>query len=280
MLSNMQISRRHSDGSVPRDRRLTLLQQQKIYKVKMADLSMVYDGHNAVSSIPLRLSIHSEIQCGSLQRQIVLHQPDWLEISGSATSVLSCIASAKSQRQMPSPSDVVAKMCNNFSKTNSTDKPISSQMFADSTGSVSSQAVKDDTPFRKISRKKSVPRHRCDRLNQSLTSVLRPSNYPFPKPDRRLSRSLPPHSSSGLSDDDVDAALFDEERPHLSSSGLDVSYSSSEVDDPAFSEDKLDGAVLDKTRLRRSLNNLDEMPWVPKGVDFSLTVEAYFYRQH
>ena len=191
MLSNMQISRRHSDGSVPRDRRLTLLQQQKIYKVKMADLSMVYDGHNAVSSIPLRLSIHSEIQCGSLQRQIVLHQPDWLEISGSATSVLSCIASAKSQRQMPSPSDVVAKMCNNFSKTNSTDKPISSQMFANSTNSVSSlvnasHEVKDNIPFREICREKSIPHHRCDRLNQSLTSVLSPSSYQFPKPGRRL----------------------------------------------------------------------------------------------
>jgi hypothetical protein len=54
-------------------------------------------------------------------------------------------------------------------------------------------------------------------------------------------------------------------------SGLDASFSSSWVDIPASSKDelhKLDG---------KALYNLDKMPWVPKGVEFSLKVEAYFF---
>jgi hypothetical protein len=296
----MQIGRRHSDGSIPRGsiprgRNLSLLQQQqKLYKVKMADLSMAYDGHTEVSSIPMRFSLPSQIQGGS-PNHIVMHQPNWLEISGSATSIFSSTTSVKSQRL--SQSDIVAKMFDNHTKVNSSERCISSQMFVDSADSVvssrattasqttASQEVEDGPPFKKISRKKSVPRHRCNRLNRSLTSVLRPSNYPFPPTDRRLSRSMPPHPRSGLTDKDgeLDTALFDEDRFYRSFSGLDVSHSSSEVDDPIFSEDrlrKLDGAVLDETRLRKSLNNLDDVPWIPKGVDFSLTVEAYFYRQH
>jgi hypothetical protein len=92
---------------------------------------------------------------------------------------------------MPSPSDCVAKMCNNSTKINGTGRHISSQMFANSTNSVSSSVnashkVKDNVPFRELCRKKSIHRHRCDRLNQSLTSVLSPSSYQFPKPGRRL----------------------------------------------------------------------------------------------
>ena len=282
-INKMMPKRSQSDRSVHDESYpSSLLQQQKMYKVKMADLSMVCDGHhtNAINSKPIRLSLPSGFQ-GESPKQIVMHQPDWLNISSSTPIMSSSSSSIESQQTAHSPSDTVAKI---LAKSSNSTSKVSTCAPSREPAPVASSA---ETPFKKISRKKSVPRHRCDSLNRSLTSVLKPSNYTFPKLERRLSRSLPPNSGSGLSDDELDTVILDCKRLYKSMPGfgqLKGSFSSSEVDldESTFDEHtlrKLDDAVLDESRVRKSLPDLDDS-WVPKGVDFSLTVEAYFYRRH
>lgn len=244
MLFARHTCRRHSDSdgsALYNVNSLSLLQKQKIYKVKTADLSLVCDGHDettksTVLSLPGRVDEESQ--------KIVMHLPKWINVG-----ITHC---ATSQQTLPS---------RDTNMVCSGEAPMPSSDDADS----------QPSDFKRISRKKAVPRHRCDRLNRSLTSALRPSNYSFPEVrEARRSYSLPPNSINGLlpfTNDELEGAVLDEERTHKSMTGTRSVFTSA---------CELDDAITDPGRL----NSMSDLPWLPKGVDFSLTVEAYLYRSH
>lgn len=247
MFVHRRINRRHSEGSA-NDKRLclTLLQEQMMYKVKMADKSMVCDAYStqAINSNPVCLNLSDREA-----QKVVMHQPDWLKISSSNF--------LRSQPVLSSPSDIFAKMASRPIRNVSNKSALEKSKIAsleDTNATASHSLDKPSVVLKKISRKKSVPRHRCNRLNRSLTSALKPSNYSFLQVEEaRRSKSLPPNSFE-----------------------LDASALNSEF----TSDEGFDDVVIDTTRLRQSLASLDDAPWIPKGVEFAVTVEAYVYHNH
>ena len=241
MFAGSRIDIRHSEGSAGDERQIfTLRQEQMMYKVKMADKSMVCDGHDtqAINSKPVYPTFP-----GQEDHQVVMHQPDWLKISRSN--------SLKNRPALSLPPDSFAEMAAKSIGSISEFRSASGEETEAMTGSY--PLGSQPGVLKKFSKKKSVPRHRCNTLNRSLTSLMRPSNYLFQQVEERRYKSLPPNSF------ELDANAFKSEL----------------TNDEGF-----DNVIDDNARLRNPLASIEDTPWIPKGVEFDVTVEAYVYHNH
>jgi hypothetical protein len=249
------------------------VQQLKMYKVKSADLSMVFDGFDTIRSNPVAVSIRTN---ESVRSQ--MYQPPWMKNNKSndvkcppPSSITNFERDAYKARKAGKSFEfnqdggllqglIPQKRVKTPTRTNdvSTYKcpPPPSLMNDRYAYSKAQDGAQSPTiqqaigthaaPLKIIRRRKSVPQHRCDGFNRSLPSILKPTIH-SPKRDQRLTKSLPANWAPGTSDG-LDEVVVDEGR-------------------------------LRNSILRNSMYNTDaESSWLPKGVDFALNVEVSFYR--
>ncbi len=217
--------------------RLNLLQQFKVYKVETADMSMVFDRHAVIlrsDSVDVLMSTNESGRTQMKNNDVV-------------TSAYKCPTPPPPidfERDAHTKAKKAAEAFNSKRDCAQSQALLTNQQ---STKASTLQPPIQAAPLQMIRRRKSTPRHRCNSLNRSLSSILKPSFHSFSKKDERLTKSLPPNWTPELTSHVLDDAVVDE------------------------------GRLCDSI-LRHSVPYLDSgISWVPKGVHFCSNVEVSFY---